>query len=298
MVFRDTKNEDDEAWKQNVLCCYTIMLNLLALGLYVSMFFLFLGRADVEDKDCGGNLAFMIIGLVSFIVVTFLRLRPQSSIFTAALVNCWLAWIAWSALASSPDTKCNNTAGQGWTTFVQILFHLAFTFGTMFGLSIQTADDSTESSSSNDQEAAEQSSVGKLMAAKTADNKKTADELELSDVKAEGGSESKASLKEEIKQEIKAEMQGEATDEEEDYIFEVTTGTVLFQLVLVIVACHYGMVMTNWGDPVVNNDKSNFFANNELAFGIKTAMFAISLFIYLLSQLMVLCCRDRFVNDE
>lgn len=226
MVFRETKNEDDEAWKHNVLCCYTVMLNLIAVGLYVSMFFLFLGRSDVQDKNCGGNLTFMIIGLISFIIVTFLRLRPQSSIFTAALVNCWLAWIAWSALASSPDLTCNTTAGQGWTTFVQIFFHLAFTFGTMFGLSIQTADDGA-SDSSNSNEAAEQSSVGALMAAKTSENKKTAEELELSDVKHEGG-ESKQSIKDEIKNEIRAEMKAEETDAEEDYIFEVTTGTVLF----------------------------------------------------------------------
>lgn len=58
------------------------------------------------------------------------------------------------------------------------------------------------------------------------------------------------------------------------------------------------MVMTNWGDPIVNNDKSNFFANNALSFGIKTAMFGISFVIYMVSQLMVLCCRDRFVDEE
>jgi hypothetical protein len=32
------------------------------------------------------------------------------------------------------------------------------------------------------------------------------------------------------------------------------------------------MIMTNWGDPVVNNDKSEFFAANWSSFSIKIGM--------------------------
>ena len=133
------------------------------------------------------------------------------------------------------------------------------------------------------------------MAAGVAQNKKTADELEMSDIKQEGGaSDSKAALKEEIKNEIKAEIADKEKDDNEEYVFEVTTSTVLFQVVLMLVTFHYGMVMTNWGDPFVNNDAADFYSNNPLSFGIKTAMFVISLVIYLISQFAACCCREAF----
>jgi hypothetical protein len=54
------------------------------------------------------------------------------------------------------------------------------------------------------------------------------------------------------------------------------------------------MVMTNWGDPVINNDKSNFFAENKVSFWIKIVMQWLSFLIYLVSQLMFCgCCPGR-----
>lgn len=55
-------------------------------------------------------------------------------------------------------------------------------------------------------------------------------------------------------------------------VFPVTPATLLFQVILMLVTCHYSMVLTNWGDPVVNNDMSNFFAENWASFWIKICM--------------------------
>ena len=73
------------------------------------------------------------------------------------------------------------------------------------------------------------------------------------------------------------------SDSNAEFINEVDGSTITFQLLLVLASFHYGMVMTNWGDPVVNNNKSNFFANNGVAFGIKIAMWSISIAVYLFS---------------
>jgi len=43
------------------------------------------------------------------------------------------------------------------------------------------------------------------------------------------------------------------------------------------------MILTNWGDPVVKNDKSEFFSNTYNSFWIKIVMQWVSFLIYVLS---------------
>jgi hypothetical protein len=43
------------------------------------------------------------------------------------------------------------------------------------------------------------------------------------------------------------------------------------------------MIMTNWGNPVINNDKSSFFAANWASFWIKIVMQWLSFLVYFLS---------------
>lgn len=77
-------------------------------------------------------------------------------------------------------------------------------------------------------------------------------------------------------------------------VFPVTCATLLFQVVLMLVCCHYSMVLTNWGDPVVNSDMSNFFAENWASFWIKICMQWLSFLLYLVSQIMGRMCPERF----
>ena len=58
-------------------------------------------------------------------------------------------------------------------------------------------------------------------------------------------------------------------DKEDLFIFPITTQTLIFQIVLAVVCCHYSMIMTNWGDPVINNSTQDFFAENSTSFWIK-----------------------------
>ena len=48
------------------------------------------------------------------------------------------------------------------------------------------------------------------------------------------------------------EVNGENKKASEVYIFPVTKQTLIFQLILMVVTCHFGMVMTNWGSPVID----------------------------------------------
>lgn len=50
-----------------------------------------------------------------------------------------------------------------------------------------------------------------------------------------------------------------------------------------VVACHYSMIMTNWGDPVVNNTKTSFFADNWASFWMKISLQWLSFLLYFIS---------------
>ena len=83
--------------------------------------------------------------------------------------------------------------------------------------------------------------------------------------------------------EVQVEPGGEVKKGTDIAVFPVTPSTLLFHVILILVCCHYSMVLTNWGDPVVNNDMTNFFAENWHSFWIKISMQWLSFFIYFLS---------------
>ena len=95
-------------------------------------------------------------------------------------------------------------------------------------------------------------------------------------------------------QEIKVEVDGETKNGSDHFVFPVTFQTVMFQFVLILVSCHYSMIMTNWGNPVINNEHSNFFAQNWESFWIKISMQWLSFLIYFLSQTLPLCTDRSF----
>ena len=102
-----------------------------------------------KSDSCGDNLAFIIMTFV-FIVLSlilgFCRMRDDATIFTSGLVNFWLSFLLWSALASKPDLYCNQLFTSGWTTFVQVGSWILFTFIMMLILSVtsKNEDGSTE----------------------------------------------------------------------------------------------------------------------------------------------------------
>ncbi|MGB2500506.1 MAG: hypothetical protein ACPIA2_12470, partial [Mariniblastus sp.] len=49
---------------------------------------------------------------------------------------------------------------------------------------------------------------------------------------------------------------------DEVVVFPVTVQTIKFQVILMVCACHYSMILTNWGDPIINNVKTDFFSLN------------------------------------
>ena len=231
---------NDDNWKFGVLLFYTIVLIAGSFLILVGSFFWFIGVKDEngERPDCSTNLIIIIVTIAMYALIFMLWKRKDSSIFTCSLVGLWITYLMWSALASLPGEECNALANSGGATFIQIISHVLWTFVTLFSFSTATTSSSEEVGQNN---------VAKMVA----------EDDEAKDV-------------EDI--EVQVSPNEETVKGEEVYIFPVSIQTIFFQLILIIVCCHYSMILTNWGDPVVNNDKSSFFARTYSTFWIKIAM--------------------------
>jgi len=217
-------------------------------------------------------------------VVACLNLRAKGSILPGTFCNLWLTWLLFSALASSKD-KCNTVIDSGWASFIQIISHLIWTFTCLFGLSIEELDGSSDEEPKAEEQVDHVGHMGALQA-KNEKAKTDLEEVELSSQAKEGGRDEESKEKEGgTTDEEEKEKPKKIVDEEEGdlHVYEVSKFDFHFQLVLIIAACHFSMVLTNWGNPVVNNTASDYFSQNDVSFGIKISMWALSFVVYLAS---------------
>ena len=67
----------------------------------------------------------------------------------------------------------------------------------------------------------------------------------------------------------------------------------MFQGVLLVATLYYPMLITNWGDPRINDNPDNFFNANTSSFWIKLVAQWVCIGLYSFSLLAPLCCKDR-----
>ena len=84
------------------------------------------------NPNCRSYKIYIILTISMNIVVSVFWCRKDSSIFTSSLVNCWLTYLMWSALASSDDKFCNTLASSGSVATIQIVTQFIWTFFTLF----------------------------------------------------------------------------------------------------------------------------------------------------------------------
>lgn len=97
-----------------------------------------------EVATCGTNLTLIILTIVMVLLnylLSLLKIREDSSIMTSSMVNLWLTYLLWSALASQPDENCNSLLNSNWATVIQIFSHLIWTFITLVSLSVANTED-------------------------------------------------------------------------------------------------------------------------------------------------------------
>lgn len=80
---------------------------------------------------------------------------------TSSMVNLWLTYLMWSALASQPDENCNSLLNSNWATVIQILSHLVWTFITLVSLSVANTEDTEKGQNVISQAVAEEDQEAK-----------------------------------------------------------------------------------------------------------------------------------------
>lgn len=108
---------EDESWRNMVMMIYTLILQVSSIAIMVGGFFWFnTSSKEKEGETCGDNMFHLIATICMNILVCAIRFRPDSSIFTSAMVNLWLCFLMWSALASEEDS-CNSLFNSSTATF-------------------------------------------------------------------------------------------------------------------------------------------------------------------------------------
>lgn len=114
--------------------------------------------------SCGTNLLLIILTIVMVLLnylLSLIKIREDSSIMTSSMVNLWLTYLMWSALASQPDENCNSLLNSNWATVIQILSHLVWTFITLVSLSVANTEDTEKGQNVISQAVAEEDQEAK-----------------------------------------------------------------------------------------------------------------------------------------
>lgn len=86
---------------------------------------------------------------------------------------------------------------------------------------------------------------------------------------------------------------GKTLDSEQLHAFPVSSATILFQALLILSAIYLSMLLTNWGNPTIFDDSTDYFEANSTSFWIKLVTQWISILIYLFSLLGPMLFPDR-----
>ncbi len=94
-----------------LLILFTVIIYSGSLTLLGMMFYWF----DDCDTNLGIIISTLVAGVLAFILV-LIKTRQDASIFTTSMVFLYTVYIAWSAMGSRPDAKCNRFAVSDYNT--------------------------------------------------------------------------------------------------------------------------------------------------------------------------------------
>jgi hypothetical protein len=198
--------------------------------------------------SCWSNLVIISIVVffgIGFTVCLLLRTREDISILTNGMVMLYCTYLSWSALATRPTDSCNRFTDSAGNTFAQIFCGLGFTMLALFGLSVMSAGSDEEVK--NGAAALNSALIEKV------------DEAESRDV--------------------------ENAEPQDPHVFEISTATIWFHVLMMFASVYYCMLITNWGNPTIEADQTGYFASNWLSFWVKICAQWVSFLLYLFSLL-------------
>jgi len=78
------------------------------------------------------------------------------------------------------------------------------------------------------------------------------------------------------------------------HVFPVTPQAIQFQILMLLASIYFAMLLSNWGNPTLYTDSTDFFEANTLSFWIKIVAQWISILVYAFSILGPLCTQREF----
>lgn len=83
--------------------------------------------------------------------------------------------------------------------------------------------------------------------------------------------------------------------DEKAALFVVTFQTMFFQGVMVLVSLYFGMLWTNWGHAVIDNEVDNFAENAHFSVWAKLVTQYLTIILFTISVTLTVCCTDRII---
>ncbi len=212
--------------------------------------------------DCTTNVVLitvtLVVGAAAFVLVV-VKTRPDSSILTSSIIYLYTIYLVWSAMGSRPDPECNAFIVSDTNTICQIVFGLFF---AVLALLVTSSVSKRESSS------------GGGITEKLADG-----------IREEDEEDNESARKEDI---------DTAKNPDEVVAHKISKATCLFHLIMMTASIYYAMVLTNWGNPSVNNQTNDFYGVSWLSFWVKIASQWAAILLFLLSLLLPLCMQREY----
>jgi len=149
------------------------------------------------------------------------------------MVMAYALFLSWSAMSSHPSENCNPFTKSNANTLYQIGLGLVFTMISLFSISVITKNDEDE---------------GKLPVMSSPLVEKEENDEELEDIPQVGT---------------------QTVTAEEAHVYPITIPTILFHVLMMFASVYYGVLLTNWGDASINDERTTLFRSNNFSFWIK-----------------------------
>lgn len=85
-----------------------------------------------------------------------------------------------------------------------------------------------------------------------------------------------------------------SNNEEEVVAHKISRATILFHLIMIAASVYYAMVLTNWGNPSVNDNTNDFYGVSWLSFWVKITSEWAAILLYLITLLLPLCTNRSY----
>ena len=87
-------------------------------------------------------------------------------------------------------------------------------------------------------------------------------------------------------------------DAEEAHVFPISTPTIIFQALMILASIYYAMLMTNWGNPSVQESTfDGFFNNGPMSYWVQLSALWLSQAIYIFSLTAPICFPNRSFGE-